>query len=129
MGSQAFAQRIRKIVSPQSNEPHVLRTRSRPDLTLEEVLNAVCSEYGVASRTLAQKSSRHPARSIVALLAAENSTATLQEIAAVLGLADRRSVPQVIQRAKTNTSLELQHRLSIIQSRLEIVEEQPRLTK
>jgi chromosomal replication initiation ATPase DnaA len=123
MGSEAFAQRIRKIVSPQSHEPNVLRTRSRPDLTLDDVLNAVCGEYGIASGTLARKSSRHPARPIVALLASENSTATLQEIATVLGLADRRSVPQVIQRAQTITSDEVQHRLSIIQRRLEIVDE------
>ncbi len=40
-------------------------------------------------------------RLLVALLGAENSTATHQEIAKILGLADRRSVPQVIRRAKT----------------------------
>jgi hypothetical protein len=99
MGSEAFAQRMRKIVSPQSHEPNVLRTRSRPGLTLDDVLNAECSEYGIASGTLVRKSSRHPARPIVALLASENSTATLQEIATALGLADRQSVPQVIQTA------------------------------
>jgi REP element-mobilizing transposase RayT len=122
VGSQAFAQRIRKIVSPQSNEPNVLRMRCRPDLTLADILSAVCSEFGIPLETLARKSCRHTARSIVALLGAENSTATLQEIAKVLGLADRRSVPQVIRRAKTNMSDELHSRLSMIQSSLGIVE-------
>ncbi len=132
MGGESFAQRIRKIVSPQSQEPNALRARTRPNLTLKDVLKAVCVEFGIPSKTLSQRSSRHPGRPIVALLASKYSTATLQDIADSLGLADRRSVPQAIHRAKTNSSSDVQRRLEAIQSRLESVapslEKRPRLT-
>jgi chromosomal replication initiation ATPase DnaA len=121
IGSDSFAKRIRKLVSPTSREPNVLRARNRPDLRIDDVFEAVCAEFRIPVLLLPQKSCRHPARSIAALLAREYSTATLQEIAKSLGLADRRSVPQVIRRAMGNSSDEIRYRLAAILSRLGVI--------
>jgi REP element-mobilizing transposase RayT len=118
IGSEEFAQRIRRAVSPENKEPKVLRVRNRPNLTLAEIVNAVTDEFQIEAETLSRKSSRHIGRSLLALIASQYSTATHQDIANVLGLANRHSVPHVIQRAKTNSSRESQRRLAAIQNRL-----------
>jgi hypothetical protein len=66
-GSDSFAKRIRKLVSPKSREPNVLRARNRPDLRIDDVFEAVCAEFRIPVTLLPQKSCRHPARSIAAI--------------------------------------------------------------
>ena len=41
IGSESFAKRIRQVVSPDSNEPNVLRARAKPSVTLDEVVSVV----------------------------------------------------------------------------------------
>lgn len=118
IGSDSFAERIRKIVSPESREPIALTTRSRPNLTLADVVSAVCQEFEVPPAIMSKKSSRHPARAIAALLAHHHSKATLGEIATALGLADRRSVPQAVTRGATHASDAMRARLALIKRRL-----------
>ena len=115
IGSEQFARQIRKMVSPESEEPNVLRTRLRPNLTLDEVVHAVSAEYNLRPERLSRKSSRHPARQMVALLASQYSTARLKDIASTLGLAGRDSIHKAIQRANANASNEFQVRLAAIQ--------------
>lgn len=98
IGSPEFAERIRTLISPRSNEPNVLRARNRPLLSMDEMLRAVCESYRLKPEVLAKPSSRHPARAVLAILAQRYSIATLDQIAGCLGLAGRDSVHKIIQR-------------------------------
>lgn len=118
IGSEKFAQRIRRIVSPESSEPNVLRTRAQPALSLDEIASAVCAEFNLAADALATSSSRHPARQLVALLASQHSTALLREIAGTLGLKNRDSVHKKIQSALNNNSDDFKKQLASIEARL-----------
>jgi hypothetical protein len=87
------------------------RFQSLPDLTLKDLVDSVTSHFNVSADDLTLKSSRHPSRHILALLASQLSRATLREIASVLGLANRDSIHKAIGRAKENTSPEFRRRL------------------
>lgn len=119
MGSESFAQRIRQLVSPDSHEPNVIRTRAQPPLVLDEIVAAVTAEFDLTTDELSRKSSRHPARQLVALLASQRSTALLRDIAKTLGLANRDSVHKKIRSALRDDSTEFRNRLAAIETRLE----------
>ena len=99
LGSESFAGTIRSIVSPNSQEPTAVRVRRSP-LPLSLVINATCEEFGISPSELRIKCSRHPARSVVAQLGREDSSATLQEIATALGLSRRDCVPKLLKKAQ-----------------------------
>jgi hypothetical protein len=104
LGSDAFASRVRQLVSPESNEPDAIRAR-RSTFSLSDILDACCEEFAVSPAELRRKGSRHPARSIVAQLGRVESDAKLREIAAALGLARRDCVPSLARRAANDSTL------------------------
>lgn len=118
IGSEKFAERIRKIVSPESNEPNVLRARVQPPHTLDAVVSAVCAEFNLEPSALAVNSSRHPARQLVALLANQVTTAVMREVADILGLKGRDSVHKKVQLASQNESPDFLQQLAAIEARL-----------
>ena len=118
IGSERFAQRIRSLVSPESNEPAVRRARKRPIYRLDQVLLAVAEECNVTDEQLSMKSKRHPARRLFASLAHRLTPATLDEIASTLGLAGRDSVHKLTDASVIQKSAELSEQAARIQSRL-----------
>ncbi len=123
IGSSAFAKRIRKLISPNSNEPNVRRARSRPFLTLDAVVQEVAQEFGIEPAQLGKKASRHPARRMVAVLAKQMTTATLEDIAKILGLAGRDSVPKLANPEPIMKSSQQAKQLDAIMKRLNAPQE------
>lgn len=119
IGTESFAQKIRKMVIPASQEPMVRRVRDRPPFALEEILNAVLAEFAVGVEVLSRKSSRHPAGRILAYLAHQHSNATLREIAQTLGLPGGDSVHKAIDRIAKEQSAEMKMRIQSIEDRLD----------
>ncbi len=114
IGSDGFAQKIRRLVSPASQEPMVVRVRDQPPLSIADVRDAVMREFAISADVLSRKSSRHPARRVFAYLAKELSTATLRDIANVLGLSGSDSVHKSIQQfAKNQSEEDVRHRARI----------------
>lgn len=118
IGSEAFAKRIRKLVSPDSNEPSVKRVRDRPQYSVDEVQRAVLSEFRIGSEVLSRKSSRHPARKIFAFLAQQLTPATLEEIALSMGLSGRDSVHKTIQSVGDATDPKIKKTIEAIMASL-----------
>lgn len=119
IGTESFAQKVRKLVSPASQEPMVQRVRDRPPFGLDEILHAVLAEFSVGMDVLSRKSSRHPARRILAHLAHQHSHATLREIAQTLGLAGGDSVHKAIDRIANEQSSEMKRRIQSVKDRLD----------
>ena len=118
LGDEAFAGKVRSIVSPGSQEPDAARTRHRP-LPLSLIIEATCEEFGIHPCELQIKRSRHPARSVVAHLGREASSAPLQPIATELGLARRDCVPKLLRKVQmADADSAIITRLEMIRRRL-----------
>ena len=89
-----------------------------PARALNEVVQAVCWELSISPEVLARRSSRHPARSILAAVAHQHSAATLEEIAQQLGLAGRDSVHKKIQRVRESSDADVQECIRRIEQHL-----------
>ncbi|MDP6444264.1 MAG: transposase, partial [Pirellulaceae bacterium] len=119
LGGESFANRIRRLISPQNNEPTVRNAR-RILLPLDAIIDAACTEFNAPRRILQQKGRRHPVRSAIAHLARELSSASLEQIANSLGLARRDSVPSLARRAReASTGDDLYRKLIAIENRLQ----------
>lgn len=113
LGSQQFADRIRKLVSPESHEPQVERARRMAPLDLVDLQRSVCEFYEIEPAELAVRGSRHPARIIFASLARSHTAATLAELSDALGLSRRDSVPNLLRRIES-VSPEVRQQLALI---------------
>jgi REP element-mobilizing transposase RayT len=100
LGSDAFVERIRGAISPDSNEPSSLAARFLPPRTLQQVIEATCEVCDVSPEQLRVRYGRNLARPIVAYLGQRLSSAKLADLAEVLGLGRRDSVPNLIRRAQ-----------------------------
>lgn len=118
IGSEAFAQRIRKLVSPASNEPTVKRVRDRPKYSVDQIQQAVQAEFKIGSDVLHQKSSRHPARKVFALLARQFTPATLEDVAKSMGLSSRDSIHKTIQHARDDKDPRIKDAIEAIKKSL-----------
>jgi REP element-mobilizing transposase RayT len=94
LGSQEFAERIRKQLQPSHRRPRLARR-----LTTEQLVTAVCRHFEMPQHELRVRSSRHPARPIFACLAKRYTDATLRELAPLLGVARADCVPHLVARA------------------------------
>ena len=122
IGSNSFANRIRKMVSPESETPIACRARQRPVYDLDDVIREVVREFSIDPSVLSRKSSRHPARHMLAYFARHYSTATLQEIANSLGLAKGDSVHKSIKKLENSPSTDLRDHMLRLKAKFEGLE-------
>ncbi len=84
LGSDAFVERIRGAISPDSKEPSSIAARFMPPRTREQVIEATCKVCGVSPEQLRKRYGRSLARPIEAYLGQRISGAKLAELAEVL---------------------------------------------
>jgi hypothetical protein len=85
--------------------PNAVRppSSSHPLLTLPQIVSVTCEVCEISPEQFQVKGSRHAARSIVALLARQQSRATLRELSQVLGLPRPGSVPTLLKKGATRS--------------------------
>src|SRR5262245_32702881 len=67
-------------------------------LSISQVSEVVCAEYGIELSELSHRGSRHPARAAMAYLARRHTAATNGELTDVLGVSRAESVPNLTRR-------------------------------
>ena len=67
-------------------------------LSISQVSEIVCAEYGIELSELSRRGSRHPARAAMAYLARRHTAATNGELIEVLGVSRAESVPNLTRR-------------------------------
>jgi hypothetical protein len=118
LGSAEFADQIRQRLMPPARRLSSVGHRGTP-LRIPELLAAVTAHFEIPAEQLACRSSRHPARVVLAYLARRYTDARLREIAALLGLSRPDCVSNVLRRAETvHSTSEVHH--SILQLELEL---------
>jgi putative transposase len=98
LGSQKFFDRVKAMVN---NEPRCNRrreSRRMRALSIAQVSEVVCVEYGIEQSELSQRGSRHPARAAMAYLARRHTAATNSELTEILGVSRAESVPNLTRR-------------------------------
>ena len=98
LGSQEFIDRIKSIVSGQPRRDRRREARRARGLTLSQLSEVVCDEYGVERSELSRRGSRHPARAAMAYLARRHTSATNGDLIEILGVSRAESVPNLTRR-------------------------------
>lgn len=98
LGSEAFVERLARMVRGQPPREPRRELRRLQALSLAQVTQAVCSYYEVTPADLRRRGSRHPARSALAYLARQHTESTNAELVPVLGLSRPESLPSVASR-------------------------------
>jgi hypothetical protein len=98
LGSQKFIDRIKSIVSGQPRRDRRREARRARGLTISQLSEIVCNEYGIKQSELSHRGSRHPARAALAYLARRHTSATNGDLAEILGVLRAESVPNLTRR-------------------------------
>ena len=98
LGSQKFVDRVRAMVRDQPGRGRRRESRRMLGISIAQVSEVVCAEYGIEPSELARRGSRHPARAAMAYLARRHTTATNGELAGTLGVSRAESVPNLTRR-------------------------------
>jgi REP element-mobilizing transposase RayT len=98
LGSEAFAERVRRIVRGESRRERRRESRLVQGLPLSRVREVVCRFFEVGPAELARRGSRSVAREALAYLARRHTTTTHRELAVLLGLQGAECVPNLTRR-------------------------------
>ena len=120
LGSQAFIDRIRRLMKEPKHPDEVPSARRLANLPVETVIGAVAEYYGTTPAAFACRRSVAPGRDIAAWLARRLTSATLRELAAPFGLGHPDSVSNLVRRANeaVDQSKRLQRDVASIRNRL-----------
>ena len=122
LGSQAFADRLRNLLTGDQAQPEIPADRvlRRVDLTL--VWEATQEHYDLNAEALSQRGQHTEARAVAAWLAKRHTSATLRELATPLGLGRAQSVGNLTRRIDQARSKSRTLRRTIAQIESEITE-------
>jgi hypothetical protein len=98
LGSQKFVDRVRAMVKQQPRRDRRRESRRVEGLSISQVSEVVCAEFGIELSELSLRGSRHPARAAMAYLARRHTAATNGELIDLLGVSRAESVPNLMRR-------------------------------
>jgi REP element-mobilizing transposase RayT len=98
LGSGAFIDRVRAMVRGEPRHERRRESRLIRSLPVSKVSDVVCAYYEIPRSELSRRGSRQPARAALAYLARSRTTATNNELAAILGVSRAESVPNLTRR-------------------------------
>lgn len=100
LGSDAFLEKIKKLLSKPHNIDETPRARRLTSLDANQVIATVAKYFEVSPVNYKSKRSSAPGRDLAAYLAHRRTTATLRELATLFGLSHPDSVSNLIRRAE-----------------------------
>ena len=100
LGSDAFLERIKKLLSKPHNVDETPKARRLTSLDANQVIATVAMYFEVSPVNYQSKRSSAPGRDLAAYLAHRRTTATLRELATLFGLSHPDSVSNLIRRAQ-----------------------------
>ncbi len=100
LGSDAFLERIKKLVSKPHNIDETPKARRLTSLDANQVIATVAKYFEVSPVNYQSKRSSAPGRDLAAYLAHRRTTATLRELATLFGLSHPDSVSNLIRRVE-----------------------------
>ena len=101
LGSEAFLERIKTLLSTSQQLDQVPQARSLACLSVTQVILIVASHFGTSPDLYQIRRSTTPGRNLAAWLAHRRTTATLRDLATAFGFSHPDSVSNIIRRAET----------------------------